>query len=271
MSDPKEDSKTETPEGDQTPADNAGGDNLVDNPKFQEAVKEQVAKLTEGLAKNRDDLKAEKKELQEKLSAFQNQWDGLDAKKVKETLALIEKNEDVKLLAEGKNEEVLQKRTQRLTEEHDRVVQGLNKQIEDLTSQNLGFQNQIKTLRVEGEVRQAAVEQGLIPSAVDDALTRANSLFKVDESGNLVAQESGGSVVMGKDGRAPLTPAEWLEDMRPKASHWWPAPAGAGAQGGGGTPSQPHTLSREAARDRKTYLEAKAKAEAAGQKLSIVE
>lgn len=269
MSEPKDD-KGEKPEGESNPSNNAGGESLVDNPKFQEAVKEQVAKLTEGLQKNRDDLKAEKKELQEKLNSFQSQWDGLDAKKVKETLALIEKNEDVKLLAEGKNEEVLQKRTQRLTEEHDRVVQGLNKQIEDLTSQNAGFQNQIKTLRVEGEIRQAAVEQGLVPSAIDDALTRANSLFNVDDTGNLVAQEAGGSTVMGKDGKAPLTPAEWLEDMRPKASHWWPAPAGAGAQGGGSTPTQPHTLSREAARDRKTYLEAKAKAEAAGQTLSIV-
>ena len=270
MAEVKESGEVKEPEGSPDDSNKETSSSITEDPKFQKAVAEQVAKLTEGLVKNRDELKAEKKELQEKVASFQNQWEGLDAKKVKETLALIEKNEDVRLLAEGKNEEVLQKRTQRLTEEHNKVVEGLKTQIEDLTAQNLGFQGQIKGLRVEGEIRQASVEQGIVPSAVEDVLARANNLFNVNDDGSLVATDAGGSIMLGKDGRAPLTPGEWLESMRDKSSHWWPAPQGAGASGGGATPSQPHTLSREAARDRKTYLEAKAKAEAAGQKLSIV-
>ena len=115
-------------------------------------------------------------------------------------------------------------------------------------------------LRVEGELRQAASENGLLPTAIEDALTRALRIFTVDDEGALLAQDHAGSTIFGKDGKASITPSEWLSDMRERAPHWYPAPVGAGATGGEPGVIGTHSLSRTQARDVKAYREARKKA-----------
>lgn len=92
---------------------------------------------------------------------------------------------------------------------------------------------QLADLVVDGEIRRAAAEAGLVASAVDDALARGREVFALDGEGEAVARDGEGAVIRGADGKAPLSPAEWLESLRASAPHWWPPSSGSGAPGAG--------------------------------------
>ncbi len=92
---------------------------------------------------------------------------------------------------------------------------------------------QLAGLVVDGEIRRAAAESGLVAAAIDDALARGRQVFALDGEGRAVARDAEGAVSQGSDGKAPLTPAAWLEGLRAAAPHWWPPSSGSGAPGAG--------------------------------------
>jgi hypothetical protein len=72
-----------------------------------------------------------------------------------------------------------------------------------------------------------------LPEALEDIVLRAkNSGWSVNSDGDVVAV-NGEDVVLGKDGKTPLTPIEWAESLRESAAHLWPKAQGTGAPGSG--------------------------------------
>jgi hypothetical protein len=243
------------------------------NPELKSILDEVTAaavrEATSGLAANKDEILGEKKALQEKLDAMSEQWKGLDPEAVRTIMTRLENDEEARLLAEGKTDEVIERRTERLKADHAKQIAKLESALAERDEALTGSQTKVKSLMVEGGLRAAASELGLIPSAVDDALARANSVFKVNDEGNLIAEKDG-ATVFGKDGKSPMTPAEWLADMKEAAPHWFPAPSGGGAGGGNGNGGGKFTITREQARDVQAYRAAKESAEKAGASLQIV-
>jgi len=253
---------------------NAGGagtppDITPDNPDVQKLIQAAVKDATSGLAANKEEILGEKKSLQEKLDQMSKTWEGLDPEAVRNIMNRLEGDEETKLLAEGKTDEVIARRTERLQADHQKQVEKLTAGLTEREQALADAQNKVKQLTVSGSLRQAAAELGVIPSAIDDALARAMNVFQVQDDGSLVVQESG-ATVYGKDGKSPMSPAEWLEGMKEKAPHWFPAPSGAGAAGGAGGKGGKHQITREQARDVSVYRAAKAAAEQAGASLQIV-
>jgi len=247
----------------------AGTDLTPDDPKVKPLIEQAVKEATSGLAANKDEILKEKKDLQTKLDEVSKQWEGLDPEAVRNIMQRMENDEETKLLAEGKTDEVIERRTSKLKTDYEKRLEQAQGQIQERDQKLEQAQTQVKQLKVEGSLRQAASELGLVPSAVEDALTRAMGVFTIDNKGNLVAQDEDGSTVYGKDGKNPMTPAEWLADMKEKAPHWFPAPSGGGAGGGNGRGGS-HSITREQARDVQTYRKAKEAADKAGVNLQIV-
>jgi len=227
-----------------------------------------VKEATSGLSANKDEILGEKKKLQEQLDKMGETWKGLDPEAVRNIMTRLESDEETKLLAEGKMDEVIERRTERLKADHARQLANLEGQLTEANANLDGAGGKVKKLMVEGQMRQAASELGLVPSAVEDALSRAMNVFSVGEDDSLVAENAQGTIY-GKDGKTPITPAEWLSDMKEKAPHWFPAPSGGGAGGGNGKGGGAHTISRADARDVQKYQTAKAAAAEAGVPLQI--
>src|SRR3972149_11838102 len=83
---------------------------------------------------------------------------------------------------------------------------------------------------LDNSVRAAPIAVGLHAPAVDDVLLRARAIFSLSDEGEAVQfDEDGETIVLGKDGKTPFSPREWLESMKQKAPHWFPA----GGSGGG--------------------------------------
>ncbi len=193
----------------------------------QADIDKAVQSAVSGLKSKNSELLGKLKEQAEAMKQF----DGIDPTAVRSILQRFTDDEEAKLIASGKIDEVLNKRTERMKGEYDKKLSQAMKEAETAKGRAAKFTQRV----LDDSIRAAASKAGLHTHAVDDALFRGRSMFQLDEEGQAVAIDSEGSVVIGKDGKTPLTPAEWLESMKESAPHWFPATT----TGGGTNPSKP--------------------------------
>lgn len=95
------------------------------------------------------------------------------------------------------------------------------------------WEERYKKTRIDRAVTDAVVNpaSGALPDALDDILSRAYNVFKVDGDGNIVAKD-GEAIRYGSDGTTPMTPLEWLASLRAKAPYLFKGSSGGGANGG---------------------------------------
>lgn len=212
-----------------------GGDppeiNLED-PKVVAAIQAAVTEATAGLKTNKEEILTEKRALAQKLKDLEAKWGNLDPEAVKTLMARFENDEEAKLIADGKVDEVIENRTQRVVEQSKADVLAAQTVAEERGTENTVLKARIKRLILDRAVQEAANEAGILPSAVTDATSRAHQLFQVGEDDTPVALD-GDTIVRGKDGKTALTVVEWLTGMQKSASHWWAPSSGGGGQGSG--------------------------------------
>ena len=224
------------------------------DPEVKAAVEAAAAKLSEAttgelntlkqsveaLQGNNQKLLSEKKEAAEQAKQFKELFDSLGGQegvqKLTKAQADAEKTAALKMLVEGNFDEFQAAIT-------EKAVGGLKKQLGEISDAKTAAENQRDEMAsrynaklVDIEVRQAAAKAGVQPTAVEDIVFRALNQFSVKDDAIGVYNKDG-VVKLGKDGKTPFSPAEWVEEMREAAPHWWPASQGGGAggsQGGGG-------------------------------------
>jgi hypothetical protein len=223
--------------------DNGGGGGTdeitLENPKVKELVATAARALadadTAGLKKNREEFKREKEEAEKQLGELRELWKGLDPEKTRHLVKLVSENEEAQLIADGKIDEVVSRRTDALRRDLESKVTAATTKIDELTDQLEKKDGRIKELVIDAKIRGAATQiEGFQPTAVEDAVLLARTEFDLDERDEPVARDSEGVVKMGKDGKSPLGPAEWLEGKLEERIHWRGESAGGGANGGAG-------------------------------------
>jgi len=219
--------RLQAPEGDGGGGGGGGaGDPPKITPEVQALIDAAVATAVTGLKTKNGELIGDTKKLKEQLQAFE----GIDPVKVKAILSRFANDEEAKLIAEGKIDEVLNKRTERMRADFEGKLTAATTTAEAAAKRALAFQGRV----LDDAIRAAAAKAGLHQHAIDDALFRARSMFTLDDDGQAVQLGADGKPVLGKDGKSPFTPLEWLEGMKEKAPHWYPASASGGGAGGGG-------------------------------------
>lgn len=185
-----------------------------------------TAGLKSALQKERELNKANAKALKE----VQEQFAGIDPVKVREMMQRLDNDGEAALIAAGKIDEVVSKRTEKLQKELQKQVDAALASAKASDARAGKFSQRV----LDNHIRQAATKAGLHQHAIDDALFRARSMFSLDEDGEAVQVGSDGGIVLGKDGKTPFSPAEWLEGMKESAPHWFPASSSGGGAGKGG-------------------------------------
>ncbi|MCE0853807.1 hypothetical protein LU689_28275 [Pseudomonas asiatica] len=194
--------------------------------KVQEYVDNEVA----GLKSKNAALLGSNKTIKTELEKLKGQFDGLDIEAVKGLLAKAGQDEETKLIAEGKLDEVISRRTERLRTDLDKQVKAANERAEKAEAFAAKYSDKV----LADSIRAAAIKAGALPEAAEDIILRARGTFKLSEDGEPVATDRAGEVVYGKDGKTPLSPLEWAESLRETASHLWPRAQGAGQTGDNG-------------------------------------
>ena len=196
------------------------GNESTNAPDIQAKIDAAVNAAVTGLKAKNGELIATQKQLKESLARF----DGIDPDAVRNILSKFANDEEAGLIAAGKIDEVLTKRTERMKAGFEKETQAERAAREAAEARSKKFSKRV----LDNSIRAEAASAGLHQFAIEDALYRAATLFTLDDEGNPTAADG----VFGKDG-GPLTLKEWFSDMKDKAPHWFPSTAsGSGAPGG---------------------------------------
>ena len=201
----------------------------LENPEIKAAIQAAVDEAVKGLKDKNAELIKDKKELKDELGSLKSKVEGLDLDAIKVLLDKSNQDEESKLIAEGKIEEVIQKRTEKMREEHEKLLKAEKERADKAET----YANKFRQSVIQGQIVQAAVEMGALSEATADIAFLAQSQFSLDENGKAVAIDANGEVVIGKDGSNPVTPKEWVEGLRENKPYFWPKANGSGSPGSG--------------------------------------
>lgn len=137
-------------------------------------VVEDVSGLRTALEKERGG----RSELEKAMNALKAQFDGLDPAKARDALEQIQKLQDKKLIDEGKLEELLAHRTERLRADHENQIKAFNKQLEDGKGMSDRLTAQLSELLIDNAVRSAAGKLGVHDTAIEDAVLHAKTRYR---------------------------------------------------------------------------------------------
>lgn len=172
-----------------------------------------VEAATKGLKAKNDELLGKLKTTSEKLKGYGD----IDPEEIKTIKSRLDQDEDAKLLAEGKKQQVIEKYTERMRAQHKSELEQLASKISEAEARANSYRQSV----LDNNIR--AVTSGLHKSAVEDALLHARQIFTLDDKGNAVQLDSEGNPVLGKDGKTPFSPAEWIELQKELKPHWFPS------------------------------------------------
>lgn len=213
------------------------GTTSAGTPDVQSQIDAAVNAAVAGLKAKNAELLGTLKERQEALKRF----DGIDPDAVRNILKRFSDDEEASLIAKGEIDKVLTKRTERMKADYDKKLTEAMGAAETASKRAQAFQGRV----LDDAIRAAAAKAGIHQHAIDDALFRGRAMFTLDEQGAAIAMGDDGRPVLGKDGKSPFSPLEWLESMKDKAPHWYPATAsGSGAGSSTASASGQKTMTR---------------------------
>lgn len=181
--------------------------------ELQTQIAAAVEAATSGLKAKNTELLGSVHTLKDKTKAF----DGLDLESLKALQARLDQDEDVKLLAEGKTMQVIEKHTERMRAQHVAELAAKDELIQKEAQRADSYKGHVLDSQL------LAVTSGLHKSAVEDALLLGRNMFQLDAQGKAVKIGANGVVELGKDGATPFSPAEWIEQAKETKPHWFPA------------------------------------------------
>lgn len=193
-------------------------------------VQEYLDKEVNGLKSKNQELLGSNRTIKTELEKLKGQFEGLDLDAVKGLLAKVGQDEETKLIAEGKLDEVINRRTERLRTDSDKQIKAANERADKAEAFAAKYSDKV----LADSIRAAAIKAGALPEAAEDIILRARGTFKLSDDGEAIATDRDGEVVYGKDGKTPLSPLEWAESLRETAIHLWPRAQGAGQIGDNG-------------------------------------
>lgn len=192
-------------------------------------------------------------ELKKKIEHLENtvkEFDGIDPKKVREAQKKLQEIEDGKLLEEGKVEELVNQRIDRMSNEYKNQINTLSARAETAEKIASTYKNQLTNIAVDNGISKAISEVATPrKGALTDILGRAKQIWTAGEDGQLVAKDSSGNIIYGKEGKNPLSPQEYITSLSQEAPFLFEQSSGGGASGSQKQPS--HDGSKVIARDDK--------------------
>jgi len=207
---------------------------------------------SDGLKSALDKERSARREADRTVAQLNKQFEGLDAEAARDALLKINELESQDLLGEGKFDEAVAKRTERMKAEYE-------SQVGELTGKVKGLTGQLEEVLIDNAIRTAATESGVLSSAVEDAILAGQRVFKLVD-GKPTPVNADGQVVFGKDGSSPMSITEWIGERKSDKPHWYGDSSGGGASDSAGAENGAVTITREQAKDVALYRAAKEKA-----------
>lgn len=227
----------------------------------------QVGGLKSALDKEREEVKKAKKEHQETIDKYKD----IDPEKARQAQEELQKLNDKKLLDEGKVEELLKARTERMKADYETKIAAFNAKIGGLEKQVSASEGRLSEVLIDNALRTAAVKAKVRPAAVDDVILRGQRIWGLKNGAPIPMK--GDQVLYGKDPNQAMTMDEWIGGLATEAPHLFEPSSGGGTtnQNAGNSGGKTIHLSREEAKDPAKYRAARDKAVKEGLEFSIAQ
>lgn len=249
-------------------SDEAGGYRL-DVPDAEDVY---ARPLKSALDKERDAVK----EAERKLAAAKADFDkfkDIDPDKARAALKKIEDIEDKHLLDEGKVEELLGKRTEKMRLDFENREKTLATQIADKDKALLEVMGKLERTMIDQGLTLAASKANVRPGALSDVIRRGREVFKLEEDRVLPYKD--GALIYGKNASEPMSMEEWVTalSLSDDGKHLFEGNKGAGTVPGQRIINGQNVivLSREEARNPQRYREAQEQAAKSGMDFRVAD
>lgn len=190
--------------------------------KAAEAAEAKAAAETKGLKDNANKLLDEKKQLQATIESLGD----LDyLQKLKE---LVDQDDDLKLVKNGKIDELIQKKTKTMVQTYDQKIAEEQRLRREAEERHLAIDKRWRSERLTNAV--SASVSGIHDGARGDVLRMAPDFFDVDQDG-VISPKEGADI--WSDGR-PVTLNNFNDWLKASKPWFYPGSAGSGAPGGDG-------------------------------------
>lgn len=149
-----------------------------------------------------------------------------------------EDNKDKKLISEGKIEELVAQRTERMRNTYEAQIAALTTAQDDLKKKLDAATGHLSAVVIDSEVSKAVTSVGQVrQGAMTDILGRAKMVWRLGEDGKPLAMK-GDQPLYAADGRTPLSFQEWATSLVSEAPYLFEGSSGGGSgnegKGGGG-------------------------------------
>jgi hypothetical protein len=186
-----------------------------------------IEKATAALTAKNSQLIAEKRKLAEDLRRFE----GVDPEEFKTLKSERERLEDEKLVAEKNFDELYKRKSQKAIEEQMKLAAAEKERADSLDARAKNWEARV----LENEIFKAGSGKIHDDKGAHETLAMmAKNIFSFDEKGNVVQFDQDGQIVLGRDGKTPYSPNEWIDSLRETHKFLFPA----GNTGGGATGSR---------------------------------
>jgi len=190
----------------------AGSKIDLNSPEVMALVQRKIEEEVAGLKNKNSELLDKFKKAAETVKQFE----GLDVEKMKNLQKQLEENEEMRLLSEGKTEEVVTRRVEAMKRDFDANLAARDGKISEYEQILKKKEDKLAELVIDGQLREAYVALDFEPSALDFVLMQGRNVFIMDEHGKAVPRDEHGSLIFGKDGKTPISAREYLEGLAEK-------------------------------------------------------
>lgn len=183
------------------------------------------AKLDE-FRSNNIKLMKEREELTKKLEKL---GDPAEIEAMRKKLQALD---DKKLIEEGKLDEVVNQRTERMRQDFENQIKQLTAAIDEREKKLSSTNQRLSEVLIDGEITKAVNGVGVVKKeAMRDILARGRATWHLDDEGKPTPKE-GDKLLYGKDGLKALTFDEWAQALILTAPFLFEESGGGGAGGG---------------------------------------
>ena len=145
--------------------------------------------------------KARIAELEKSLKAFA----GIDPDTARRAIAQAEALEDQRLIDAGEVDKVIKTKVDKVRADHSSEIEAMSAALQQT-------ETELAETKISDQIKSAAINAGVLDTAVVDVLNRAKRVWHLDDDRNPVARDGDGELML--DGGKRMTIPAWIEGMR---------------------------------------------------------
>ena len=174
-----------------------------------------------------------KQQLDEMKKSAEGNKEKLD--RLNELEKLVDEDEEKKMIADGRLEEVVERRvetrTSQMRREYEGQIKAKDTALDALTEDREKAVGSYNNLIIDTAINDAINEVGGVrKGALQDVRARGRRVFQMKDE-KLTALDGAGGIMYGANGSESLSPAEWVKGLLDSAPHLFEESAGAGPRG----------------------------------------